>query len=221
MDKIRKFGVSTFALKLIAILTMAIDHTGAVLFPEYIFFRIIGRLAFPIFCFLIVEGYFRTKNIYKYGLRLLVFAFLSEIPFDLAFSNTYIDLSHQNVFFTLFLGLMVIYIGDKTLYIVNKVIICFVGMGLAYILQTDYSLFGILMIFSFYVFRKRKDIMCVSQFVINVFLIGQIQMFAVFSLIPICLYNGRKGYGRLKFVFYLFYPTHLCILYILKELLLQ
>ena len=109
-------GLSGSTLKLIAIVTMFIDHLGVVAFetqisnymvPYYIM-RLIGRLAFPIFCFLLVEGFFHTRDVKKYALRLLVFAFISEIPFDLAFNRQMFYWRHQNVFFTLFIGLLVI-----------------------------------------------------------------------------------------------------------------
>ena len=100
-------GLSGSTLKLIAIVTMFIDHLGVVAFetqisnymvPYYIM-RLIGRLAFPIFCFLLVEGFFHTRDVKKYALRLLVFAFISEIPFDLAFNRQLFYWRHQNVFF--------------------------------------------------------------------------------------------------------------------------
>ena len=94
-----KFGLNGFVLKWIAMLTMLVDHVGAVLFPHLVLFRIIGRLAFPIYCFLLVEGAVYTSNWRKYLGRLLAFALISEIPFDLAFRGRIFDWSSQNVFF--------------------------------------------------------------------------------------------------------------------------
>ena len=97
-------GINSFQLKWIAVITMIIDHTGAVLFPDDMVFRYIGRIAFPIFCFLLVEGFFHTRDVRKYMLRLGLFALISEIPYDLAFRDTVLEFEHQNVFFALLLG---------------------------------------------------------------------------------------------------------------------
>lgn len=211
------YGISSFVLKKIAITSMLIDHVGAVFFPQYIVFRIIGRLAFPIFCFLLMQGYFHTKNIYKYGFRLFIFSLISEIPFDLAFNNSIFYKESQNVFFTLLIGLIVIYFCEKRKSMVSKLMICAIGMVVAIFLNTDYSLYGILLIFIFYIFRENKIYYSFGTIIANIMAIGNIQMFSVFSLIPILLYNGKKGFGSLKYIFYIFYPLHLLILYFLNN----
>ena len=93
---------------------MIIDHTGAVLFPGELMFRYIGRISFPIFCFLLTEGFFHTKDVRKYMLRLGIFAVVSEIPYDLAFRGTVLEFEHQNVFFTLFMGVVMMYALEKS-----------------------------------------------------------------------------------------------------------
>src|SRR5699024_2332190 len=98
--------LSGFQLKCIAILSMALDHTGAVLFPQEIWLRCAGRLAFPVFCFLIVEGFVHTHDVYRYMARLGVFALISEIPYDLAFRGVCLEFAYQNVFFTLLIGIV-------------------------------------------------------------------------------------------------------------------
>ena len=99
-----KKGLNSFQLKCIAIVTMLIDHIGAIIFPTQMGFRIIGRFSFPIFCFLLVEGFHHTKDVKKYMIRLGIFALISEIPYDLAFRNVFLEFERQNVFFTLLLG---------------------------------------------------------------------------------------------------------------------
>ena len=101
--------MSGHSLKLIAIVTMLIDHIGLVLFPEVMILRCIGRLSFPIFAFLIVEGFEHTSDFKKYMVRILLFGLMSEIPYNLMISGKFIDFTHQNVFFTFAIGLMMLY----------------------------------------------------------------------------------------------------------------
>lgn len=121
-------GISGSTLKLIAVISMFIDHTGATVlrailnhpgitanpfwFPFwktiYSYSRSIGRIAFPIFCFLIVEGFTHTRNVWKYAMRMFLFALLSEIPFDLALKGGWYNPDKQNVYFTLLIGLLVL-----------------------------------------------------------------------------------------------------------------
>ncbi len=100
--------MSRFQLKILAIVTMLVDHTGAILFPQFPVLRIIGRISFPIFAFLISEGLLHTSNVKKYLWRLFLFALISEVPFDLAFYGQLFHPQRQNIFFTLVLGLAAI-----------------------------------------------------------------------------------------------------------------
>lgn len=243
--------MNTFRLKIIAIITMLIDHTGAVLFPEpqYFWLRIIGRLSFPIFVFLLVEGFNHTRNVKKYLARLGIFALLSDIPFNLAFYNSFnsgsdirIDLpaafksadafktflikmiSHQNIFFTLFLGLLAIYLMSlievkfrKQIFMSNLLdaIITLVFSFVAILLRTDYDMFGILLIVAFYLFRGSKAILALSLITLSLALPDySIELIGLFSLIPIAFYNGQKG-RNIKYLFYAFYPVHLLILFLI------
>ena len=106
-------GLNAFTLKIIAISSMLIDHTGAMLYPDIIWFRIIGRLAYPLFAFLICEGFRHTRNVKRYALRLALFAAISEIPFNLLHSYRLFDIEAQNVFFTLLIGLLTLYGMDR------------------------------------------------------------------------------------------------------------
>lgn len=219
VEQRRSFGLSVFDLKCIAVVTMLIDHIGAFLYPQAIWMRYIGRFAFPIYCFLIAEGFLHTRNVKKYMGRLFVFALLSEIPFDLARCNHAFDMNHQNVFFTLFLGLVCIYAIDS-FHSIFKSAAVFLAVGLLthFIVQPDYGIGGIVMILLFYVFRKRTLEKWITVGALNIVYYGGIQSAAVLALIPIQLYNGKKGPSA-KFFFYAFYPVHLLILYLIRRYL--
>ncbi len=211
-------------LKIIALVTMIIDHTGAIFFPQYIILRIIGRIAFPIYCFLLIEGYHRTKDIKKYGLRLLLFAVISEIPFDYAFYGE-VGFTHQNIFFTLTLGLIFIYMIDHYFKInpFTATLAMIITVFLAEYLNTDYGLLGIIYILIFYIASKiegpaRIIFMFIMLYIISATLSFGIQSYAVLSIVFIAAYNGKKGSSGplLKYGFYAAYPLHLLILYLLQ-----
>lgn len=210
-----KFGINAFTLKMIAITAMLVDHVGAVLFPQIELLRIIGRIAFPIFAFTLVEGFLHTRDAKKYMLRLGALALISEIPFDLAFFGTPFAFVHQNVFFTLFLGILMLYVMLITPKDFRRVL-CIIGLILlSDYMRTDYGSWGLLMILSYYVFRENKWLKYGCIAAINIFAMGYTQVYAPLALIPIALYNGEEGYKCKKF-FYGFYPAHLFILYILN-----
>lgn len=216
--KTQTFGIDGFTLKCIAMVCMLIDHTGAVLFPQYRIMRIIGRLAFPIYCFLLVEGAVHTRDIRKYELRLLGFALISEIPFDLAiFGRIYWE--HQNVFFTLFLGVVAIDFMKQSESKIRRILIVVVMILIANFLNTDYSGAGIVIVACYYLLYDKK-IMKQFMFVVETLLLYGIgiQLYASFAVLPMLLYNGKRG-PSLKYIFYVFYPLHLLILYlIIKKL---
>lgn len=203
-------------LKIIALVSMTIDHIGAMLFPEYIILRIIGRLAFPIYCFLLVEGFFHTSNRKNYLIRLGIFAMISEIPFDLAFSGKIINIANQNVFFTLFIGLLVMHFCEFASSDMSRYLMCAIGMVAAWAFQTDYGAYGVAMILGFYLFRKIKVSIYIFQIVMNVLVIGGTQAAGALALIPIEFYNGERGGDKFKMMFYWWYPLHLMVLYIIK-----
>jgi hypothetical protein len=216
--------MNSYHLKLIAIITMLIDHTGAVLVPSNtmlnLIMRCIGRLSFPIFVFLLVEGFHHTKDVKKYLLRMGAFALISEIPFDLAFYGKVLEFNHQNIFFTLFLGLLCMYlmsIVEKkfnrnflVMNLLNALLTLMIGI-IAFIMKTDYDYRGIILIVAFYLFRESKLLRGFSLLFVSGYLLGYINILATASIIPITLYNGQKG-KSIKYAFYIFYPAHLLIL---------
>jgi hypothetical protein len=211
-------GCSTFALKMIAVITMLTDHIGAIFYPQYLILRVIGRLAFPIYCFLLAEGFFHTGNRKKYGQRLFLFALLSEIPYDLAFHQTFFYLGAQNVFLTLFIGLVLMdtlsHLSTRKGYVLSGAAAVMIAAFAAWFIGSDYGAQGILLITVFYLMRGRQKARNVSYTAVTVCfnLSNQLQWFSVAALLPICLYNGKKG-PSCKYFFYAFYPVHLLILH--------
>lgn len=208
-------GMNGFILKMIAVVTMLIDHIGAVLYPGDMIWRYIGRIAFPIFVFLLTEGFAHTKDAKKYGMRLFVFALISEIPFDLAIHGTVLEFSGQNVFFTLWIGLLMLMIlehfrGKIPLQVLTAVL-CMLA---AYLLRTDYDYKGILLILVFWLFRGQPVRRLIGFAAVVLLLFEPIEYFALLAYIPILLYNGKRGLP-LKYLFYIFYPAHLSCLYFL------
>lgn len=227
-------GLSSFGLKYIAIITMTIDHAGMMFLSygtaAYTIARGIGRIAFPVYCFLLVEGFFHTSNRKAYLSRLLAFALISEIPFDMALyhfpqvTNLSILSGHQNVFFTLTLGFLAMCLIEKYRD-KGPFVSAIIGIGcmfLAEFLQTDYSFIGVIVILLFYLYKHT----CFSQPALYRALLPMLPLlaygnFCVLLAVPIlALYNGQKGSvlpnGReipaAKYFFYVYYPLHLTIL---------
>lgn len=241
-------GISGSTLKLIAVITMIIDHVAAGILIRYLFrngihdldinnmsavnqwmdqnaalfstynaMRLIGRIAFPIYCFLLVQGFEYTHNRLKYAARLLMFAAISEIPFDLLFKGQILEFGYQNVFFTLFFGLAVMMglrwveenLGGRMFTPLLYLIVIAAGMAAAQLAKTDYAAIGILCIVVTYLFRKKKIWQIVSGCIVFSW-----ELTAPLAYIPIAFYNGKRGW-KLKYFFYLVYPVHLFVLYLI------
>ncbi len=204
--------LDSFQLKCIAIVSMALDHTGAVLYPSQIWLRCLGRIAFPIFCFLIVEGFFHTHDVRRYMGRLGVFALISEIPYDLAFRDVPLEYAHQNVFFTLLIGIGMMVLLERNREWPVKAVILLLAMWLAVLIRSDYNFRGVLLIFVFYIFHESRWLAVTAGGFWNFLYQGVIQKYGVLSVLPLALYNGERG-RKMKYFFYIFYPAHLLLLY--------
>ena len=216
------------SLKLIAMISMVFDHVGDMFFPGALWMRMIGRLAMPLFSFCIAEGYAHTRNKQRYLLRMGIFALVSEIPFDLAFEGR-VGLGHQNIMLTFFLSILALMLFDrirgegkehaafKTL--LGILCVCAVAV-LALLLKADYTLFAVVAVFLFYVLRNRPALLRCGAGVGFLALTRTVGYYRAtgLSLIPLLLYNGKRGRG-LKWLFYAFYPGHLLLLYLLKTFL--
>ncbi|MBR0200704.1 MAG: hypothetical protein IJQ42_11120 [Oscillospiraceae bacterium] len=229
MKKLEKLRIlDGTSLKLIAMISMVFDHVGDMFFPGALWMRMIGRLAMPLFSFCIAEGYAHTKNKQRYLMRMGVFALVSEIPFDLAFEGR-VGLGHQNIMLSFFLAILALMVFDrirgegkehaagKTL--LGILCVCAVAV-LALLLRADYTLFAVLAVFLFYVLRNRHPLLRCGVGVGFLALTRTVGYYRAtgLSLIPLLLYNGKRGRG-LKWLFYAFYPGHLLLLYLLKTVL--
>lgn len=242
----QKRGISQETLKLIACVTMLIDHVGASIFwnviPKqgleafqafqlYQLMRIIGRVAFPIYCFLLAEGVHYTRNPKRYALRLAIGAVLSEIPFDFAFFGGW-TLDYQNVMLTLLLGFFALEAMAKCKNWLLKIVVILPFALLAEFLETDYGGQGVLMIALFgltrelphrWLFQLAGMAWICSHMMSSGIEIGQfwipLEMFALIALIPITLYSGQKATSSkaVQWGFYLFYPVHMAVLCLILQ----
>lgn len=220
MERKINVEITSCQLKWIGLITMVIDHVGVVFFPHIWILNIIGRISFPIFAFTTATGFMYTKNISRYGLRLLLFAFISEPFYDFALFGTPIYTGRQNVLFTLVLGVAMLYLWLCYEQIVFRFLAIVLVLLVSEFLAVDYNSMGLLMILFFYCFHNEYVKRDISIAAVNVLFIGGIQSFAVFSLIPIHLYQGKKG-REMKYLFYLFYPAHFAVLAGLRWLLIK
>ena len=205
-----------FQLKLLAMLAMTADHIGAVFFPEIPLLRWIGRLAMPVLCFFIGEGLRHTRSPRRYLLRLTGFALLSELPFDLAFYGG-IEWGHQNVYFTLALGLLALWaIQSRGM---EGWLLALTAALAAELLGCDYGMYGVLLILLLDRFHRARSEQLAAAALLNLAFFGlQTQTMSWIALPLLWLYNGKRGRDDRR-LFYLYYPAHLCVLGILRFVL--
>ena len=231
-----KRGLYGSELKWIALLSMLVDHFGVVFYTGsvvarrplfslsvYYALRCVGRPAFPLYAFLLAEGLRYTRSVKNYLLRLFCFGLISEIPFDLAFCSGCFDWSYQNVFFTLFLGLLAVALwqritgGEPERCGAARVLaglLCLAAAAFAADkLHTDYGAWGVLVIVSLCLFR---ELPWMRDLLTGCFLLGAsaLEAAAFPDFLLFRLYNGRRGRQR-KYLFYVFYPAHLLLLSLL------
>ena len=214
-------------IKLIAMLTMLIDHTASFTIPRsYVLFtigghniilysvmRMIGRIAFPLFAFLLVEGFIHTRNRVRYGASLIICAFISEIPWDLVHSGKMFN-SDNNVFFTLALGYLGIcaveHLKSRPFF---QLFALLALAAVTLLLKPDYSIRGYIFIILLYALREHEVLRILPSFILNLFI------YAIPAFVPISFYNGKRGFIKgsvLKYAFYAFYPIHLLVFYFIR-----
>ncbi len=230
MKKENRIGfIDGTALKIIAMISMVFDHVGDMFMPDVMWLRMIGRIAMPIFCFFIAEGYIHTRDKKKYLLRLGIFALISEVPFDLAFEGR-LNLSHQNIMLTFFIAVSALMVfdlirgdinpdtgkyGKLRTFSAQSSILLFAVIAL--LLKADYSVFAVMAVYLFYILSESNHILRSAVGVGFLAITRTMGYYSAtgLSLIPLCLYNGKRGKG-FKWLFYIFYPGHLLLLYIIK-----
>ncbi len=239
-------GLSSFTLHIIAMALMLCDHAWGTGVLDYAWLTWIGRIAFPIFAFMIGEGYAHTSNLKRYAARILAFALISEIPFNLMMHGSVFYPYDQNVMWTFLIAIGCLKAVDGAIHPakpvsllkrVGSIGLAILAVLLGYILSilgmTDYNSAGVLTVVMFYIFRGSRWDHRAAQFLglynINCVLLGGLvvpvtlfghtweiaqQSFALFALIPIWLYRGRRGphCKLIQYGFYAFYPVHILLL---------
>ncbi len=257
-----KLSLNGNTLKMIAIITMLIDHLTYVLIEanklqdvvssyvggtsldymqsDYykwlmvdLIGRGIGRLAFPIFVFLLVEGFLHTRNVWKYAFRLGIFAVISEVPFDMAFRKSFMDWGYQSVYVTLLIGLLMMIglekvaekVSNKVLSVALQALVFIAALCAAHFAHCDYAEMGVAMIAATYLTRNCRKFtwlavliaMAVTMPIVGV---NPLEFLGCLSFLFIAKYNGERGNFNLKYIYYAFYPAHLLILGLLNVFVL-
>ena len=221
----RKYDLGRELLKWIAVATMTIDHAGLILYPEYPALRYIGRLAFPLFAYLLVLGMESTRNVRNYFFRLFYFALISQVPFYTALGMQPWEL--LNIFFSLSLGVIFIY------YLEKGKSLSFLPLFTSVLLPVDHGIYGLLIIFCFYILRRNRGTGIILFFLVVIFFsfyAVRHQTYGVFGILalPIVLLHndGRSPFNKIgeragnsklrKYFFYIYYPSHLIMLHFLR-----
>ena len=226
-------ALTSFMLRMLALISMFIDHAGLALFPRIGMFRCIGRLAFPLYCFLLVQGYIHTHDLRAYTRRLLLLAFLSEVPFDLLIFGHVISSMEQNVLFALLLGLAAVYAADRfeaePPRAAMNILLVFMASMLFWV---SYGWLGVALCIGFYKLRhsRAKQALCLlcieGLYCLSLALSGVetswvlVSLCAMFAAIPVYLYSGKPGLRHkfVSFLFYAAYPLHIIALLIIRAL---
>lgn len=227
----KKFGLNNNQLKIIAMLSMLVDHIGVQLFPDLQILRMIGRLALPIFAYMIAEGCLHTRNRVKYLSLIAILATLCQIVYFIADGTLYLGIL---VVFSLSISLIFSIDG----FLKKKNAVSFLIMLLtvgsvafvvyacpkllySYWFDVDYGIYGILLPVVIY-FAKKKWLKIIAAAVVLAALASTMptyQWYAFAALPLLCLYNGQRGKANLKYLFYIFYPTHLAVIYLIDMIL--
>jgi hypothetical protein len=220
--------MTIFVIKIIACITMVFDHIKYGLpITDCFITRYLGRISFPLYAFILTEGYIHTSDLKKYYKRLIIFALISQIPFML-FRTLVGEWKMLNIMFTLLLGLASITVYDKIDRKYISLPICIFIIYLGKVINVDYGWFGVASVFLFYVLKNKKYLIPFMYAIlifayyksINMFLLKKeiVLLYFIFTLLPsilILFYNGEKGRNTNKF-YYWFYPVHMLVIYLIS-----
>ncbi len=226
--------MTVFSIKIIAVICMVIDHIGVIFFPHVLWLRMIGRIAFPLFAWLIANGAQHTANIKRYFILLLIVALVAQIPYILAIREVYPSFWDLNAVFSLAFGLLAITL-TKNARNTFVVLAAFLFATFAVLLKVDYGYVGVLSVVSFYIlFYDFKKLFLVQAvlFIVPYWLpvllqvihqkaitqtaVNMVEPIGLLSLFIIYRYNGKLG-PKMKYFFYTFYPLHLFLLFLIKR----
>ena len=222
VSSLRKFDFGRELLKVIAIVTMALDHIYVILYPDLLLLHIIGRLAFPLFAYLIVLGIESTEKPRKYMITLLAFALISQVPYFLAFEIQ--PFERLNILFTLFLSAVTLYFYNK------KSPLAFIPLLLSIIFPTEGTYYVVLMVVGMKLLKETPKLGIIALFAVNLqfLIIPDVQILSLFAVPLVFLHvkgwlkkeilipESSLSYSLRKYMFYLFYPLHLSLLFLIK-----
>ena len=228
--KLTGIGLTGNQLKIIAMLAMLADHVGLYLFPSWELLRVIGRLAFPIFAYMIAEGCFYTRNRHRYFASIALLGILCQIVATVVVKTWY-----QGILLTFSLSILSIYCLDtlrkgkrswvRIAAIFGLLAVVFFAVVLPLLIpetgfRFDYDALGVLLPVLLYHLKGRTaKLICTAAVLLDIaFLSGYRSLFALLALPLLFLYNGKRGASRLKYLFYIFYPAHLLLIHLISLL---
>ena len=221
-------GINTDIIKLIAIFTMLTDHTGILLIGKagadcVQILRMVGRFSMPLYAFLLAEGFYHTSDIKKYLFRVLLFAFITEIPYDLFLYGKVFSMQGSNILFTFAIAISVLFACREcdirgSRFVILKIFIVIFGMAAAYLLKTDYSYRGVALVVIIY-YTRFNEYLRVTASSLVLLLSGKIEALAApFAFVILHFYNGKKGRIN-KWVVYVIYPAQFLVFYMIGRLI--